>query len=344
MTRTLFGAISAVLSLVGACSSNADPHLGAYDAGGASGGSAVGGTASRLPRTHAGSAAVSEDGGASDGGAAGLSNDAGAPGTDQGLVVPIAASACSKAAGWTAATPVAGVSTTDDEQLLAITADELDVVFLRGTFLFRAHRALASAAFDTASAVTIPDGYTASAGAALSADGKSLVLVASSGQGFAAVTRDSRGGDFGTTAEANAFTALNQRAIQTMEQYSHPVLSPDGKSFVFAAFTPALVGGKSVVYESSFSGGGWAMPANISDGIFDGTTDKKILPSSLSSDSRTLFYYDEASANEVARFRDRPDAPLYDFIDLGGRLNAVPNVSCDRIYYSANGNVLTEAK
>jgi WD40-like Beta Propeller Repeat len=331
-----------------ACSSNSDAPAGAYTAGGAS---SDGGTSggSHHPTSHAGSAGKASGGGSSEGGAggaageAGAMNDAGAAGLEQGVVVVVSPAACSEAADWTGAALLAGVSTTDTEQLLSITADELDIVFARNGALFRAHRSAATAAFDAGSAVTIPDGYDLTAGAALSADGKTLVLVATSGQAFASLTRNSRTGEFGNTADPGAFAGLNARALQTLEHYTHPVLSPDGKSLVFAAFTPSLAGGPAVVYESVFSNSGWAMPSSISHYIFDGTTEKRPLPSGISSDSRTLFYYDEALSQQVARFRDRPDAPLYTVVDLGGRTGSVPNGSCKRIYYTSNGNVLSEA-
>jgi hypothetical protein len=351
MKHATLYASGCVLCLATACSSSSERTPAPFIAGGAS----SGGTAGARTSSQAGTAGTSEElGGAgqssAEGGAAGEAgaSDAGAAGVagaaplPPGTVVTVTPGACSESADWTAATPVTNVTTSDDEELLSITADELDIVFTRSAALFRAHRDVASGSFDSGSAVTLPDGYDASGGAALSPDGKTLVLVATSGQAFASVARSARNADFGTTADPTAFTGLNQRAAQTMEHYAHPVLSPDGKSFVFAAFTPAVAGGVAVVYESTSSNGAWAMPSNISAGLFNGTTEQRALPSGLSSDSRTLFYYDEASTHQMARFRDRPDAPLYDVVDLGGRVDAVPNVSCNRIYYSAAGNILTE--
>ena len=88
------------------------------------------------------------------------------------------------------------------------------------------------------------------------------------------------------------------------------------------------------------------MPNNLSaqiEDFDDGTGSKRKLPTGLSSDSRTLFYFDEGTGTEVARFRDRPDAPLYDHVDLGALAGATPNAKCDRIYYtSADANLVTE--
>jgi hypothetical protein len=50
-----------------------------------------------------------------------------------------------------------------------------------------------------------------------------------------------------------------------------------------------------------------------------------------------------SSSTELARFRDRPDAPLYDKVDLGALQGAVPNSKCDKLYYSSGGDVLTDS-
>lgn len=335
---------AAAVCLAVACSSSSDSPP-AYTAGGASNGGAT-----HIPGgTHnAGSGGDAEVAGAADAGAAGeaggAAGDGGEGGLEQGMVVVVPPSTCSEAAAWTGATPLSGVSTTSDEKLLSITADELDIVFTRDGALLHAHRSTAKGAFDAGSPVTVPDGYDSTAGAALSGDGKTLLLVASDGHGFAELTRAGRADDFGVTADSSAFVALNERAAQTQEHYANPVLAPNGSSLVFLSFTPGIAMNLAIVYESVLSANIWAMPSSISQGIFDGTTEKRPLPSGLSSDSRTLFYYDEATSKQVARFRDRPDpnAPLYDFVDLGGRAGAVPNSTCQRIYYTSNGDVLTE--
>ncbi|HEY0469667.1 MAG TPA: hypothetical protein VGC79_36000, partial [Polyangiaceae bacterium] len=130
--------------------------------------------------------------------------------------------------------------------------------------------------------------------------------------------------------------------------YAAPVLAPDGKTFVFASFVPepaagfpAGYEGASLVYESVWTGNGWSMPDSISQYLFDGTSTARALPSGLSADSRTLFYLDEeGSGQQMARFRDRPDAPLYTLVELGQRSFAMPNAKCDRLYYSSAGDIL----
>jgi hypothetical protein len=336
--------------LVAACSSGSDSLAAPIPSGGAAGSSADAGSGGtrRMPTSTNGGSGGRAGSGSAEAGAAGALDSAGdagmagAGGEQQGTIAVVPPSACSEMPAWAGAAPLAGVSTSGDESLLSITADELDIAFLRGGALYIAHRAAASASFAAASPVTLPTGYVATAGVALSADGDTLVLVSSDGQSFGALTRSSRTADFSATADTTAFAGLNQRAIQTLEHYAAPVLAPNGNSFIFSAFLPGA--GTSVVYESALSGEAWAMPNNISKDLFDGSGGKRPLPTGLSSDSRTLFYFDEATSKEVARYRDRPDAPLYDPpVDLGDLAGAVPNEKCDRVYYSAAGDVLTES-
>lgn len=341
------------LVLFVACSSSSDDHAPAVEAGGESSSGGRGGSSSRAGSSSGGDAGSSEAGNAGSidtpGGAAGESGEGGAAGLEPGMVIPVLPGTCSETTEWKGATSLATVSSAADERLLSITVDELDIIFLRDGALYRAHRNASTEAFGAAALVTVPAGYDTAYGATLSADGKTLVLVASSGQAFASISRTSRTAAFGATADASAFQALNSRSIQTMEHYLAPVLSPDGKSLMFAAFMPPPQGGfpvgqtgVSVVYESYWVGGVWAMPNNVSHDLFEGTSFERMLPTGISSDSRTLFYFDEGLAKEQARFRDRADAPLYTLIDLGMRDTAVPNADCTALYYSGDGNVLVD--
>ncbi len=351
---TALGLIALACVSATACSSSDDSHAapigssggsdgssaaggagGAHHAGGSSG---TGGSAS-----HAGSSNTN-GGDAGDENGSGGSADAGAGGDQPGTVVTVEPGACSETAKWASPVTLNGVSTAH-EKLLSLTLDELDIAFSRDGALYRAHRAAASADFGTAAAVTLPTGYDASSGVALSNDGLTLIVVSTDGTAFSSVSRGTRDADFGATADDSAFAGLNARSVQTLEHYAAPVLSLDGKTLVFSGFTPGA-DGLAVVYESTLSNGIWSMPNNLSAQISDfddGTGAKRKLPTGLSSDRRTLFYFDEGTGTEIARFRDRPDAPLYDHVDLGALAGAAPNAKCDRIYYTtADANLVTE--
>ncbi|MEO6600094.1 MAG: hypothetical protein ABIQ16_09500 [Polyangiaceae bacterium] len=354
MNRFIFTALGVSLVVAGACSGS-DGHAPPVSEGGASNAGAGGKRLSTAGDAGAsGEAAGGRPGGGDDPGqggtdisGAGDTGEGGAAGLEPGIVVVVPPSACSPSAKWKSPSPLTGISDNGVERLLSITADELDVVFVRDGRVLLAHRAKASADFGTPIEVTIPTDFDVTAGAALSADGRTLLLIATGGQAFASLTRASRTAAFDATADSSTFVALNQRAIQTMEHYAAPVFSPDGKSLVYTGFTPEAalsegVEGVARVYESLSANGSWQMPESVSGGFFDGTTAARPLPSGLSSDSRTLFYFDENTMKQAARFRDRPDAPLSVVIDLGDREGAIPNASCDVLYYTNNGNVVTE--
>lgn len=354
MSRISLTALGVSL-VVAACSSGSDDHAPPIASNGGASTAGAGGTGSVRAGSSSGARAGASEGGTADAGQGGAGtndsrSDGGAAGLEPGTVVVVPPSTCSPTAKWSSPTTLASISSAADERLLSITADELDVLFVRDGALMLAHRDKSSADFADPSAVMLPDGYGISDGAALSADGKTLLIVATSGQGFAQLTRASRSAAFGATADTTSFFGLNARAVQTMEHYTSPVLSPDGKSLVYTGFTPEPeqgfpdgVDGVARVYESLWADDAWQMPTSISDGFFDGTTANRPLPSGLSSDSRTLFYFDEKTSKEVARFRDRPDAPLNTVVDLGDRDGAIPNAHCDVLFYTSDGNVLSES-
>jgi hypothetical protein len=329
--------------LVVACSSGSDSHGNPISLGGSSSSDAGSAGSRQFPNNPgggSGGSAGDDTANAGQAGAAVADGSGGEAGEQPGTIVVVTPGACSETAMWMGAVPLDTVSTGNDT-LLSITSDELDIVFLRSGAVYRAHRDAPSDSFGAAALVTIPTGYDATIGVALSSDGKTLVLVSSDGQSFASLSRDARTVDFGATVDPSAFLGLNERSLQTLEHYAAPVLAPDGNSFVFSGFTPGD-DGLAVVYESAMASGVWDMPNNISGSLFDGTGSKRPLPTGLSSDSRTLFYFDEATSTEVARFRDRPNAPLYDSVDLGMLTGAMPNAKCDHLYYSSAGNVLTD--
>lgn len=345
--------ILALTLLVAACSSGSDDHAPGISSGGSSSenggqsGSANGGSGGRSPAPAGGRKGDAGASGEDSGGSA-ESGAGGEGGLEQGMVVPIAASVCSDSALWKQGTAVPQVSSAAKEKLLSISADELDLLFMRDSDVLLAHRDRASDPFADATPLSLPTDYDVNAGAALSADGKVLILVASDGQRFASLSRSTRSAAFDGSADTSAFGLLNQFAPELLVHFAAPVLAPSGKTFVFTAFTPMPAqgypegfSGIADVYESPWSGGRWEQPQNISHGIFTGTGAARPLPSAISADSRALFYFDEATSKELARFRDRADAPFSTLLDLGDRQGATPNLACDTLYYFSNGDVLS---
>jgi len=342
-----------LLLCVVACSSGTSDRAPGFFFGGASADAGVpgrsGGGSAGHASDQAGSAGdAAASGEANDGGDAGDGGGGGEAGLEQGMVVPITPSTCSDSAVWAEGVAVPGVSSAANEKLLSISADELDILFMRDQDVLLAHREGARDPFADPTLLSIPAGYDASAGATLSSDGKTLILVSSDGQSLGSLSRGSRTDAFDTTADVSAFELLNQLAAQILQHYAAPVLAPNGKTLIFTAFIPEPeqgfppgFEGTASVHESPWSSDHWERPENISQYLFDGTTLARPLPTGLSADSRTLFYLDEATSKELARFRDRPDAPFATLLDLGQRVGAIPNSACDTLYYFDNGDVLS---
>jgi hypothetical protein len=238
---------------------------------------------------------------------------------------------------------VASVSSAADEALLSVTPDELDLAFLRGGMLYVAHRADASAAFAIGSPVAIPAGWSAAQGAGLSSDGKRLLLVSDPDQQkLGELNRASRNDGFAGAVDETAFQAINDDAVYTGKLYAFPVVSPGDDQLFFNSAFP--MGASTVIVATRSGAAAWSAPVQLTSKLLDGGATTRRLPSGVSADARTLFYFNEESMAEEARFRDTPSvaSPLYDMVSLGARRGATPNIACDRLYSSATGDVVVE--
>jgi hypothetical protein len=328
----------ALCALAGACSSDTNDH----PAGVSSGGGEQAGS------PHAGESAGAMGGGSTDGGEGGAFSGAtggGEAGNDIGTgQPPIAPSVCSEMAKWSGAINVDLVSSSAaTETLLSVTADELDLAFLSGAALYVAHRAQASSAFNVGSPITIPSGWSAVQGAGLSPDGKRLLLVSDPDQRkLGEMTRDSRDGVFSGDVDESAFAAVNEDAVYTGKLYAFPVVSPGDDQLFFNSSFPT--GASTVVVSTRGSSDPWSAPVELTTQLLDGDSKTRRLPTGVSADARTLFYFNEGSMLEEARFRDTPsiESPLYDMVSLGARRGATPNTACNRLYSSSTGDVVVE--
>jgi hypothetical protein len=297
-------------------------------AGGASGeSSAEAGDFSSFAGATAGAAGTTPD--------AGFESDAGpgrpAPGPPT----------CSETAVWSGATKVASVSSTADETLLSLTPDELDLAFLRAGALYVAHRAAATAAFTVSAAIAMPDGWSAAQGAAFSADGKRLVLTSSDQTLLGEMTRTARDAAFSSNVDQTAFSTVNETNMYSGNIYAAPVLSADDQQLFLNSTS---IGGASTIVASTRSASApWSAPTRVISAL-DGAAGARRLPTGVSADARTLFYFNEGTMREEARWRDEAllTSPLYDMVDLGTRRGAQPNATCDKLYSDAAGDVIVE--
>ncbi|MES1173749.1 MAG: hypothetical protein ABUL62_05420 [Myxococcales bacterium] len=330
----------ALLAGASACSSSSPhPSLIASD-GGASDGHSGGrsGSESSEAGTEAGGDAGT--GGVAEGGtsSAGASADGAA-----GSPVKPGPSVCAQSATWSGAMPVAGVSTSAAESLLSVTADELDVAFLRAGALYVAHRSKASDPFTAGSAVVIPAGWSTQYGAALSSDGKRLLLVSDPDQKkLGELTRTTRSNAFAGEVDESAFSIVNQNAIYTGRIYASPVVSEQDDRLIFNSAYPE--GASTIVVATRTDGAPWNAPTTLTPSLLDGLANQRRLPTGISADERTLFYFNEESSKEEARWSASSalGSPLYDMLSLGTRRGATPNSACDRLYSESDSDVVVE--
>jgi hypothetical protein len=221
-------------------------------------------------------------------------------------------------------------------KLLSMTPDELSLVFVTADKLYVADRSALNQAFSELE-VTLPDGYDAASGAALSADGKTLTLVATSHAGFADVTRAARGDAFGAEADETRFTTINDLKMTTGQSVGWPVISSDGKTLYYLSYLSY-----AVVVQSSLSGNAFAYGTEIDEFTLGGIEGEYKLLSGLSVDQRAIFFFDEATGHAMALFRARDNSPFYDPLDLGERDGVVPNQACDRVYSSVASGVVAQ--
>jgi hypothetical protein len=325
-----------------ACSSGSDNHPAGIDTGGGgpNGGNSaanVGGSSGNGSATAGDSSSFAGDAAGAAGAApdAGFESDAG-PGR-----APPGPSTCSQTAVWSGATTVSGVSSSADETFLSLTPDELDLAFLRAGALYVAHRAGATAPFTVSAPIALPDGWSAAQGAALSADGRRLVLLSTDQTLLSEMTRASRDAAFSGTVDQTAFSAVNETSMYSGNIYAAPVLSADDQQLFLNS---ASIGGASTIVASTREASQpWSLPTRVIAAL-DGAAGARRLPTGISADARTLFYFNEGTMKEEARWRDEPllTSPLYDVVDLGTRGGAQPNTACDKLYSNAAGDVIVE--
>ena len=328
---TALGRFSLGLALLGAvalaCSSKDSPPPPAADdsAGGPTGGGKL---------ETGGDGSTPSEGGADslgNGGAAGETSLIGTIGGDfpvgiSGGAPSDAPAACDPAAKWGKPVPLAKLSTKQaDERLLAMSHDELSLIFSRGSELLVADRSDAQGDFAAPVTITLPSEYTFESGLALSSDGLTLVAIRKDLSAFADVTRGSRGQTFDAAPNTSRFSWVNLTLGQS-GQLSWPVLSADDKTFVFTR----LEGSDMTAFRIR---GDHFDKAEVLDPVTLGAVDgKHKLTQSLSADERTLFFFDEAVGHVAALGSMNTRAAYIERFELPGLLSAFSNVGCGRLY------------
>ena len=250
------------------------------------------------------------------------------PLAENGGAAPNLPAVCDAEASWGEPIALSGINTADaDERLLAMTHDELSLVFSRAGTLFVADRSNADTDFGAPVQLTLPGGYTHERGLSLSADGRSLVIVSQTGDAFAEVARASRSGAFGGSADTARFVALNDNASFYGGVLSAPVLAASGQSFFYTqrmATTSYVFRARGT---SEFSA------PEMQDVVTLGATDGKAkLGQSVSADERVIFVFDEALGHAAGLWSATATAAFTELVELPGLESAFTNVACSRLY------------
>ncbi|HVY30024.1 MAG TPA: hypothetical protein VHB79_25880 [Polyangiaceae bacterium] len=313
-------------ALGAACSSNDAPPPPAAD-----GGSDSSPAGSRSTDSPGGDGAVAQGGARSqaEGGAGEppIGTIGGAfPGVSEGGAPPNPTPVCNRAARWSGAQALAALNTAQaDERLLALSHDELSLVFSRADALFVADRKSAGDDFAATISVQLPAAYTFAQGVALSDDGLTLVVVSQDQHALADVTRTARSKTFDGTADTRRFAWVNANLTQS-GLLSSPVLAADGKSLLLTR----LEGGDSSVFRVR---GDHFDDAAALDAVTLGAVDgNHKLTQSLSADARTLFFFDEGTGSAAALWSSTPAAAYTERVELEGLLSAFTNANCGRLY------------
>jgi hypothetical protein len=265
----------------------------------------------------------------------------GADAGDGGGFPPPPTAVCSATATWGAGVLLT-VSTAFDDELDAITPDELTIAWTVSTAspptIEYADRSTSTDPFGPPQ--TVAAGSFSTARAALSHDGLRLVVVNADGQGFSELTRTSRmppGNTFGTPGTGSYVNLDAPGTLAAGESYGDPVLSADDNAFYYSTYGGSLT---ATIFRTArlLPGDSWptgaALPASSGLGA-QGSLRRQ--PTAISSDEQTLFFWDQVLSTERAAFIDESTGAFDIFVDLGTRAMAAPNTSCTNLYYSAEG-------
>jgi len=288
------------------------------------------------------SIACTDDGGQNDGGGDAPSdvqqqNDGGTDAPPDVVVPP----KCNVTMQWGTGTKLP-VSTSQPDLFGAITPDELTIAWMTtaGAVLY-ADRNAATDPFGTP--------QTLSAGialdrVALSPDGLTMIVVPTNRNTLAQVTRGSRSSAFASTLDLAPFVSLDPLSQEgdsgttpTHGLFADPMLSADGQFLYYSQYgVQTLTMCES--YRKTGDNSPWGQGRNLLEpqlGAPD-TSGVRMIPTGMSSDDLTLFYWDGVAKTEKAAFRDNAikNNTFKQFLTIGPTYrNAAPVGSCGRIYF-----------
>ena len=327
----------------GKSGSSSQADGGAPETQGGAGGSSVAGDAAL--GGAAGDASGESSGGQATNGDAAGAGSGGAPdivmphgpftGTDpfpcssDDLAAPAYTAECSPTGAWGGAAKVSS-DAADGATLIGITPDELSMVWAEAassvTVYNLADRSSRSAAFGAHVELA------AAAVVALSPDGLRVVTFSETQDSLLTLSRADRDSAFGSAQEGE-FSRLNADAQAKGSLFSSCVFAPDDRTLYYT------LGGPEERYPLHVSTRSDAAPWPVGQALeqceLEAHAGYGRYPTGISSDGRTLFFYDSWRVEARAAWRAASSGPFTWFRDLGALSMPQPNGACDRLYYSA---------
>jgi hypothetical protein len=287
------------------------------------------------PGTPDGGDAAQSDAPAGDGGNPGDANDS-------GVVLPV----CSATMKFQSGT-LLPISTAQADLFGAITPDELTIAWMTtaGSVLY-ADRAKATDPFGSPQTLTAG---IALGRVALSPDGLTLVVVVTNRSILAQSTRSSRSAAFSSTLDTTPFATLDPIATEgdastqpTHGSFADPMLSADGQFLYYSQYGVSTLT-MCESYRKTGDTSPWGQGRNLLESqlVAPDTSGTRMIPTGMSMDDLTLFYWDGVAQTERMAFRDSAltNNTYKQFVTLGpGYQYAAPTASCGRIYFSSAGD------
>ena len=285
--------------------------------------------------THQIAGGTSSSGGDGGGGAGGSSSTSSSgTGTSPVFVCPMGST-------WGTGTKLA-VSTAGDDQLAAVTPDELTLAWVTGAegsaVVHYVDRADTASAFGAEKILAAPmAGGLAFDRTALAPGGLRIGVLHADRQSFTEYSRNTRNDAF-TEVGAGTFAALNDigAAFTDGSKFGEPMIDSNDRAMIFSIY-----GGASAntvwIGARVLSGDSWQASYASMAPELQAQNGKRRRPTGLSSDVLTLFYWDEVTSVERVAYRNGPVAEFTTFADIGAQAGAGPNLACDALYYQATG-------
>jgi hypothetical protein len=260
--------------------------------------------------------------------------DDGGDGGDAGPAGPV----CDPKTTFGAATAVSGVPA-GDKMFGAVTPDELTIAWVTpaGGVAY-ADRTMAAQPFGAPQTLA---GTFEHDRVALGSDGLTLIVVMTGAKTFGQITRTARAQPFSGAPDTAPFSMLLLPFMTEMDSgpgpgsLGDPVLSADGKQMFFSVYGQGAR--DTVAFSERVTPTLWGKPAIVTQTELGSANNLRRRPTGLSSDGRTLFFWDEVEMKEKAGWRKSTmafDLTLSGIVDLGDKKDAQPTSKCTRLYFT----------